>query len=233
MRPGSVTFGRNSRKNIETNDMKPLLKIGLVLGQTAVVLVAFRAGEVIKAGQMSAKPWGAYTSQIPPGVALNPVPLKVENRDAGVILRGSYLVNAAQHCNFCHTCPPYATNLDQITPGQSVAVNAVNYMAGGRRFGLSNDTNALTSPNLTPDLRTGLPGGLTFTEFQTALRSGRSHKTGRSLEFMPWPMFKDLTDTDLLAIYEYLGAIPHAQPGPDYPQGIGPRSQRTPAKPEA
>ena len=211
----------------EVVNMKPLFKIGLVLGQVSVVLVAFRAGEAIKAGQVSAKSWEDYTSEIVPGVALNPVPLKVENRSVSLIIRGSYLVNANQHCNFCHTCPPYATNRDQIMPGQTVAFNAVNYMAGGRRFGASNDTNAPISANLTPDLKTGLPGGLTFNEFLTALRTGRSHKTGRNLEVMPWPMFKDLTDPDLLAIYEYLKAIPHAEPGTDgypYIPGTGPHS---------
>ena len=208
--------------------MKPIFKVGLVLAQASVVLLAFRAGQIMKAGQTSAKPWEAYTSQIPPGVALNPVPLKVENDNPAMILRGSYLVNASQHCNFCHTCPPYSTKVDQIMPGRSVAFNAVNYMAGGRRFGASNDTNAPVSANLTPDLKTGLPGGLTLKEFLAALRTGRSHKTGRNLEFMPWPMFKDMTDTDLTAIYDYLRAIPHAEPGTDgypYIPGGGPHNQ--------
>lgn len=211
----------------EQRNVKPIFKIGLVVGQAAVVLVAFRAGQVIKAAQRSANPEEAYTSQIPPGVALNPVPLKVEDRSANLLIRGSHLVNATHHCNFCHTCPPYSTNLDQIMPGQAIAFNAVNYMAGGRRFGAANDTNAPISANLTPDLKTRLPGGLTYNEFRTALRTGRAHATGRNLAFMPWPMFKDLTDGDLLAIYEYLRAIPHAEPGTDgypYIPGTGPHS---------
>jgi ribosomal protein S13 len=32
----------------------------------------------------------------------------------------------------------------------------------------------------------------------------------------------DLTDADLTAIYEYLKAIPHAEPGPEYPPRTGP-----------
>jgi hypothetical protein len=165
-------------------------------------------------------------------VALNPVPLKVENRNASVILTGSYLVNASQHCNFCHTYPPYTSHPDESTLGRLVAVNAVNYMAGGKRFGAANDTNAPISANLTPDLKTGLPGGLTFSEFITALRTGLAHKTGRKLENMPWPMFKDLTDTDLLAIYEYLRAIPHAEPGADASLGTRSLTQQPSAKPE-
>jgi hypothetical protein len=198
--------------------MKPLFKIGLVLALVLVVLGAFRAGEIVKARQVSPKSWTEYASQIPPGVALNPVPLKVEGRNAAVVIRGSYLVNASRHCSFCHTCPPYAAAPESAPPDFTPAVNAVNYMAGGKRFGAAKDTNAPVSANLTPELKTGLPGGLTYEQFRTALRTGQSHKTGRKLEGMPWPMFQDLTDSDLLAIYEYLSAIPHAEPGPD---GIG------------
>ncbi len=33
------------------------------------------------------------------------------------------------------------------------------------------------------------------------------------LQVMPWPVLRHLTDHDLQAIYEYLSAIPHAEPG--------------------
>jgi hypothetical protein len=202
--------------------MKPLVTLGLALGQAAILFGAFKAGGVVKGNQIGAKSWQSYEKQIPPGVALNPVPLDIENRNAGYVLKGSYLVNASQHCNFCHTCPPYADQGDSAHPGQPARINARNYMAGGRRFGAPNDTNAPVSANLTPDPQSGLPGGLTFNEFLTVLRTGRAHKTGRALEFMPWPMFKDLADADLQAIYEYLRAIPHAEPGADYAPGAGP-----------
>jgi hypothetical protein len=31
---------------------------------------------------------------------------------------------------------------------------------------------------------------------------------------MPWPTFGKMSERDLRAIYEYLRAIPHAEPGP-------------------
>jgi hypothetical protein len=31
---------------------------------------------------------------------------------------------------------------------------------------------------------------------------------------MPWPVYAKMTDDDLRAIYEYLSAIPHAEPAP-------------------
>jgi hypothetical protein len=34
------------------------------------------------------------------------------------------------------------------------------------------------------------------------------------LQVMPWPVYQDLTERDLQAIYEYLSVIPTATPGP-------------------
>jgi len=213
--------------------MKRVFIIGLVLAQAAVVLAAFKAGQVFKANRPRSTVWETYPSQVPPGVALNPVPLNVENRNAGIILRGSYIVNGLQHCNSCHTYPPYAIGGEQHALGVMPPINTTNYLAGGRRFGEEDDPNAPVSANLTPDPGSGLPGGLTFFEFQTALRTGRAHKTGRGLQVMPWPMFNDLTDADLLAIYEYLKAIPHAEPGRDHQPRTGFRILQTQKKPEA
>jgi len=207
--------------------MKPIVKIGLVLGQAAVIVIAFKAGERAKARPVNASPWEAYSSRVPPGAALNPVPLNVEGLNVGIVFRGSYLVNAVQHCNSCHTSPPYAIGAQPSPPFFMPAVNAVNYMAGGRRFGAQDDPNAVVSPNLTPDPKTGLPGGLTLDEFRTALRTGRAHETGRKLKVMPWPMFNDLSGSDLHAIYEYLRAIPHAEPGAQYPPVTESRTQES------
>jgi len=30
---------------------------------------------------------------------------------------------------------------------------------------------------------------------------------------MPWPIFRNMNDHDILAIYTYLSSIPHAEPG--------------------
>ena len=69
------------------------------------------------------------------------------------------------------------------------------------------------SRNLTPDA-SGKPAGLTFEQFQHALRTGEDpEEPGELLQVMPWPVYGKLTDRDLRAIYEYLSAIPHAEPG--------------------
>jgi hypothetical protein len=86
--------------------------------------------------------------------------------------------------------------------------------------------------NLTPD-KTGLPeGGRTLSEFKQILRTGidfdNIHPTcqsntdpnialgicipppvdGSKLQVMPWPLFHNMTDHQIEAIYEYLSVIP-------------------------
>jgi hypothetical protein len=93
----------------------------------------------------------------------------------------------------------------------------------------------IVTRNLTPD-KNGLPeGGMTLAEFKEILRTGADmdniHPTcisptggpsgtptpaycipppvnGALLQIMPWPVFHNLSDGDIDAIYEYLSAIP-------------------------
>lgn len=89
----------------------------------------------------------------------------------------------------------------------------------------------IISRNLTPD-KNGLPEGHTLEEFKEILRTGRDfdkiHPTcespadpnvalgtcvpppvdGSKLQVMPWPLFHNMTDHQMEAIYEYLSAIP-------------------------
>ena len=93
----------------------------------------------------------------------------------------------------------------------------------------------IVSRNLTPD-KTGLPeGGRPFSEFLQILKTGvdldHLHPTcsstvttnclpppfdGNLLQIMPWHTFTKMTDHDILAIYEYLSAIPCIE-GPPAP----------------
>ncbi len=64
--------------------------------------------------------------------------------------------------------------------------------------------------NLTPDPMTGLRSGVWTEElFIKALRTGKHMGTARDiLPPMPWPMYGQLSDDDLKAIWAYLGTIP-------------------------
>ena len=74
--------------------------------------------------------------------------------------------------------------------------------------------HAVVSPNLTPDPVTGRPDGdHSFEQFLTLIRHGRDLEDGHILQVMPWLIFRNMNDNDLASIYEYLRAIPHAEPG--------------------
>ena len=147
------------------------------------------------------------------GLELSPVPVNVTRQNRELVGLGSYIVNAQGGCNDCHTCPSYAVN--PYTTGQRVGVvNAKNFLAGGVAFATPGGT--FVSPNLTPDpSRNNLPdGGHTFAQFRSMMRTGHDADPPNDiLQVMPWPVYGNMTDEDLLAVYSYLKAIPHAEPG--------------------
>jgi hypothetical protein len=60
----------------------------------------------------------------------------------------------------------------------------------------------------------GRPEGSTFEEFVVTMRTGTDPEDRhRKLLVMPWPTFRFMTTRDLRASYEYLRAIPPAEPG--------------------
>ena len=172
-----------------------------------------------------------------------PVPLNLRGKDPALVGLGSYLVNASGGCDDCHSASP-AT---EFAPGGNPyfkgnppkVINQAVYLGGGRNFGaLIPGTPEIVSRNLTPD-KTGRPaGGRTFYEFVEIMRTGMDldhlHPNcsatvttncfpaaqpfnGDLLQIMPWPVFQSLTEHELRAIYEYLGAVPCLE-GP--PSGV-------------
>jgi hypothetical protein len=127
-------------------------------------------------------------------------------------------------------------------------INPATYLGGGRVFpplvsGMPGATPIIVSRNLTPD-KTGLPeGGRTFAEFLYIMQTGADldglHPNctdpnitasttcfplnlpfnGDLLQVMPWPDLRHLTERDLLAIYEYLSAVPCIE-GPPAPSPL-------------
>ena len=94
--------------------------------------------------------------------------------------------------------------------GQKKVVNAAQYLAGGQHFG------PFVSRNLTPE--NGLPAGRTLADFRLILRTGidldHLHpQISPLLQVMPWPTFQNLSDHDIVAIYEYLRSVPPITPG--------------------
>lgn len=221
----------------------------LAVGGLAVVLILASSprGRAQDQGNQS-------DSRIEQGFEIAPVPLNLDGKNPALVGLGSYLVNT-EGCNDCHDAGPPTQYVRGGNPffGQPKQVNPATYLGGGRDFGkVSGPTSPdIISRNLTPTPKTGLPeGDHTFEEFLTIIRTGKDFDhlhpncsatviancfptnppnppvDGDLLQVMPWPNFKDLTDHEIRAIYEYLKAVPCVQgnyPGPGGPgAGIPP-----------
>jgi hypothetical protein len=173
-------------------------------------------------------------SEIRQGFEIAPVHLNLDGKNRELVGLGSYIVNAQSDCNGCHSAGPPT----EFAPGGNpyllnqgpTTINQATYLGGGRDFGgypMPASPLHIISRNLTPD-KTGRPeGGHTFEEFVEIMRTGEDmdhvHPTcmgapsatcvpfpfdGSRLQIMPWPIYHNMTDHDLRAIYEYLRAIP-------------------------
>ena len=145
-------------------------------------------------------------SRVNRGLEIAPVQLLFRNKDRDLVGLGSYIVNAQAACADCHSCPTYAPGHNPFQGGDG-QLNATNYLAGGVPFG------PIISANITPDA-SGKPAGLDFEEYLELIRTGHDpDDPDEILQVMPWPIFRNMTDHDILAIYTYLSSIPHAEPG--------------------
>jgi hypothetical protein len=172
-------------------------------------------------------------SKVRKGFQIAPVPLNLAGKNHELVGLGSYIVNAQADCNGCHSAGPQTEFLPGGNPyfGQPEKINTATYLGGGRNFGKVSGPPSpdIISRNLTPD-KTGRPeGGHTFAEFLQIIRTGKDFDhlhpncsatittncfppvppvDGDLLQIMPWPIYKNMTEHDLRAIYEYLSAIP-------------------------
>ena len=186
--------------------MKRMLMI-LVAIAGAVLCVSQLGASRAGAQELEASATGLPNKIWKRGLAIAPVALNFDGKDKILVGEGSYIVNTS--CSGCHTNPEFAAGGNPFF-GQPEKVNTTNYLAGGATFG------PFTSSNITPDSK-GLPAGLTYAQFVEVMRTGKDFKNrhpqmGPLLQVMPWPAFAKLTDDDLQAIYEYLRAVPHAEP---------------------
>jgi hypothetical protein len=174
-------------------------------------------------------------SRIQRGFAIAPVHLNLEGKNRALVGLGSYIVNAVGDCNGCHSAGPPSEFANGGNPfflsppfSGKEQINQATYLGGGRDFGPIGSLPHLYSRNLTPD-NTGLPeGGRTYEQFVEIMRQGTDFDhvhpnctapgtpancveppfNGDLLLVMRWPFFKNMTDHELRAIYEYLSAVP-------------------------
>ena len=144
------------------------------------------------------------------GHQIAPVTLNMTGLDRNAVGYGSYLVNAVGGCNDCHTNPSFTPEGDPYK-GLRKQVNRAGYMAGGTAFG------PFQSRNLTPSVEGPVTGSLT--NFKHVMRTGTDlrklhEQISPLLQVMPWPVYQDMTDKDLEAVFAYLSAIPCVEGGP-------------------
>jgi len=144
------------------------------------------------------------------GLQIAPVQLDLTGRDRNQVGYGSYLVNAVGGCNDCHTNPPFKPGGDPFM-GKTKAVNTAGYMAGGVAFG------PFMSRNITPGVDGPVTGSLA--NFKTVMKTGADLKKlhpqiAPNLQVMPWPVYQEMIDPDLEAIFAYLSSIPCVEGGP-------------------
>jgi hypothetical protein len=214
---------------------KKVVKIaGVIAAISAIALAGMFISSPIVQGNEDDR--GSNESKIQLGFKIAPVPLNLEGLDLELVGLGSYIVNTGT-CNDCHDTGPAGQFAPGGNPffGQTKKVNPKTYLGGGRVFPpISGPPSPpIISRNLTPSTKTGLPeGDHTFPEFLEILRTGKDFDhlhpncsltvttncfppvppfDGDLLQIMPWPNFKDLTDHDIRAIYEYLRAVPCIQ----------------------
>jgi len=106
---------------------------------------------------------GGSDGRVRHGLAISPVPVRLDNGHDELVALGSYLVNAAAaRSDFTRT--ELRTGRDPYL-GQSAKINAEHFLAGGRQVG------PFTSRNLTPEAPLGRPARLTH-----AVRAGHASR---------------------------------------------------------
>ncbi|MCU1382682.1 MAG: CytoChrome c, class [Acidobacteria bacterium] len=202
---------------------------GLLQATGVACASAVIAGALLNVQPLRADDGDGDDSRIQRGFEAAPVPLNLHGKNRALVGLGSYIVNVMSECNGCHSAGPQTEFLIGGNPytGAPAVTNPATYLGGGRDFGPYPSPLSsvhIVSRNLTPD-HTGRPiGGDTFDEFRHTIRTGidpdQLHLNlpppfhGALLQIMPWPAYAHMSDRELRAIYEYLGAIPCvASPG--------------------
>lgn len=106
--------------------------------------------------------------------------------DVALIKKGEYLVTAG-NCTSCHSKPGAAP------------------FAGGVKF--TTQFGTIYSTNITPDPETGI-GRWTQVQFRRAMREGVRPNGEHLYPAFPYPAFTKLTDSDVNAMFAYLGSLP-------------------------
>jgi mono/diheme cytochrome c family protein len=148
----------------------------------------------------------AYLQTIPPMDNVlpetKPGPLMIALIGAGPFTEGM----SALHIDHESTFPAAPAEGETAEYGAYlVEIGQCRLCHGAELAGGQSNPGAPLGPNLTPG---GEPGFWTDEQFLDVIRTGM-HPSGRELvSHMPWKYFRDMTDTELMAIRAYLMSLP-------------------------
>jgi len=118
----------------------------------------------------------------------------------GDVTRGEYLVSHVLGCPDCHT--------PRLADGSP---DPARFLAGNAMFADLTpddpDKGLVPTPNLTPDVDTGL-GGWSAEQIKDAILNGIDDEGEPLVNIMPYYMYHNLTDADADAVVAYLRQIP-------------------------
>jgi mono/diheme cytochrome c family protein len=183
-------------------------RVGGLLGLTAFASACLGGCDLGRAGR-------------PDGVRVDEALSAEASAVQAQVARGKYLVTIGG-CNDCHT--PLAIGPKGPEPDMTrmltghpadVAMPPAPALSGGWMWAGAATNTAFAGPwglsyamNLTPDAETGI-GLWSEQVFVNAIRTGRHMGVGRPImPPMPWPMYSQMTDDDLRAVYAYLRSLP-------------------------
>lgn len=106
---------------------------------------------------------------------------------------GRYIAENVSSCRGCHT--ERSMNTGKYI-GEELAGGLVEPVPG-------DPTKILVAPNLTPDPETGHLYNWSFDQFKNRFRQGKLIPES----IMPWGQFKQLDETELLALWKYLHSV--------------------------
>ncbi len=139
---------------------------------------------------------------------------------AELVARGKYLTTVGG-CSDCHSpkvMTPHGPEPDpaRLFSGHPEGERLESIIVTDDYLVINNGFTAFVGPwgvsfaaNLSPD-DTGI-GNWTLDQFKTALRKGKYKGLESSRDLlppMPWPMYRQMTDDDLEAVFTYLKSLP-------------------------
>jgi mono/diheme cytochrome c family protein len=115
------------------------------------------------------------------------------------LARGEYLVNAVTDCMLCHAEHDWAAHDAPLVPGTLGSGQDMSPLKGlpGQVF----------APNITPDAETGA-GSWSDDQLARAIREGVGHDGRALFPFMPYPVYRTMSDEDLASVIVYLRSLP-------------------------